>query len=120
MKISMLGTLLLTALLANGCSLFHHQTKAAKTSPAAGETGAAIVTPDHSLTAQVLSYNPDGRFVVLGFPVGRMPRQEQTLFLYRAGMKVGEVRVNGPQRENNIVADLINGEAQVGDEVRDQ
>jgi hypothetical protein len=120
MKISMLGTLLLVGLLANGCALFHHQAKAAKTSPAAGETTPAIITPDHSLTARVLSFNSAGRFVVLGFSVGQMPRQEQTLFLYRDGLKVGEVKINGPQRENNVVADLINGEAQVGDEVRDQ
>ena len=80
----------------------------------------AIVTPDNSITAKVVSYNTTGRFVVLGFPVSRMPRLEQTLFLYRNGMKVGEVKVTGPQRDNNIVADLVNGEAQVGDEVREQ
>ena len=57
---------------------------------------------------------------MLGFPVGQMPKLEQGLFLYRDGMKVGEVKITGPQRENNIVADLVNGEAQVGDEVRDQ
>jgi sulfur relay (sulfurtransferase) complex TusBCD TusD component (DsrE family) len=49
-----------------------------------------------------------------------MPKLEQTLFLYRDGMKVGEVKITGPQRENNIVADLVAGEAQVGSEVRDQ
>jgi hypothetical protein len=57
---------------------------------------------------------------VLGFPVGQMPKLEQGLFLYREGMKVGEVKITGPQRENNIVADLVTGEAQVGDEVRDR
>jgi hypothetical protein len=57
---------------------------------------------------------------VLSFPVGQMPKPDQSLFLYRAGMKVGEVKITGPQRENNIVADLVTGEAQVGDEVRDQ
>jgi hypothetical protein len=49
-----------------------------------------------------------------------MPKLEQSLFLYREGMKVGEVKITGPQRENNTVADLVTGEAQVGDEVRDQ
>jgi hypothetical protein len=79
-----------------------------------------IVTPDNSLSARVVSYNAAGRFVVLSFPPGQMPKLEQTLFLYRDGMKVGEVKITGPQRENNIVADLIAGEAQVGGEVRDQ
>jgi hypothetical protein len=68
----------------------------------------------------VTSYNATGRFVVLGFPVGQMPKMDQTFFLYRAGLKVGEVKITGPQRDNNVIADLITGEAQVGDEVRDQ
>ena len=110
----------MVALLANGCALFHRHAPAPQTPTAGGETPPMIVTPDNSLTAQVLWYNSTGRFVVLGFPVSRMPRLEQTLFLYRNGMKVGEVKVVGPQRDNNIVADLINGEAQAGDEVRDQ
>ena len=57
---------------------------------------------------------------MLSFPVGQMPRLDQTLFLYRNGLKVAEVKVTGPQRDNNIVADLVTGDAQVGDEVRDQ
>jgi hypothetical protein len=120
MKISILWTLLLVAMLANGCALFHHRAKTAKTSPSAGETTPAIITPDNSLTARVVSYNTSGRFVVLSFPVGQMPKMDQSLFLYRDGMKVGEVKITGPQRENNIVADLVTGEAQVGSEVRDQ
>jgi hypothetical protein len=119
-KISVLVTLLSVILLASGCGLFHQQAQPAKTPPATGETTPSIVTPDNSLTAQVVSYNPAGRFVVLGFPVGQMPKLEQTLFLYRNGMKVGQVSVTGPQRDNNIVADLVTGEAQVGDEVRDK
>ena len=88
--------------------------------PARRRCSAAIVTPDNSLTARVVSYNASGRFVVLGFPVGQMPKPDQSLYLYRDGMKVGEVKITGPQRENNIVADLVTGEVQVGDEVRDQ
>ena len=61
-----------------------------------------------------------GRFVVLNFPVGQMPKMDQTLFLYRAGLKVAEVKVTGPQSDNNTVADLVTGDAQTGDEVRDQ
>jgi len=106
-------------MLAAGC--LHHR-PAHPASPAAPAAVAPqpIVTPDNSLTARVVSYNASGRFVVLGFPVGQMPKPDQSLFLYRDGMKVGEVKITGPQRENNIVADLVTGEAQVGDEVRDQ
>jgi hypothetical protein len=79
-----------------------------------------IVTPDSSLTARVASYDSVGRFAVLSFPVGQMPKMDQSLFLYRQGLKVGEVKITGPQNDNNIVADLVDGDAQAGDEVRDQ
>ena len=97
----------------------------AQSAPAPAQTIATpivtpIVTPDNSLAGKVVSYNSVGRFVVLGFPVGPMPNMDQTLFLYRAGLKVAEVKITGPQRDNDTVADLVSGEAQVGDEVRDQ
>lgn len=85
-----------------------------------GESGGLIVTPEHSLVGRVLTYNVAGRFVVLDFPVGKMPVLDQKLFVYRQGLKVGEVKVTGPERDTNTVADLISGEAQKGDEVRDQ
>ena len=81
---------------------------------------APIVTPDYSLAAKVISVNTLGRFVVLSFPASQMPKLEQTLFLYRDGLKVAEVRVTGPQQDNNTVADITSGEAHVGDTVRDQ
>jgi PBP1b-binding outer membrane lipoprotein LpoB len=123
MKISRLWTLLLVAMLANGCALFHHhRTKPVQPAPASAPTATLnpIVTPDNSLTAKVATYNSAGRFAVLSFPVGQMPNMDQTLFLYRNGLKVGEVKITGPQRDNDVVADLVSGTAQVGDEVRDQ
>jgi hypothetical protein len=119
MKSLMPLTLIIAGMLAAGC--LHHR-PAGTASPATPSAVAPqpIVTPDNSLTARVVSYNDSGRFVVLSFPVGQMPKPDQTLFLYRDGMKVGEVKITGPQRENNIVADLVTGEAEVGSEVRDQ
>ncbi len=108
---------LLLTLAASGCSWFSHKTAVAR--PAA-TTPAAIVTPDFSLSAKVVSVNTIGRFVVLSFPTGQMPRQDQTLFLYRDGLKTAEVRVTGPQQDSNIVADLVSGDAQVGDTVSDK
>ncbi|MGD0351453.1 MAG: hypothetical protein ABSB84_14240 [Verrucomicrobiota bacterium] len=117
MKLFMRLTLLLLAgMLAAGCT-FH---RAKKTPASAPRTSQTVVAPDNSLTARVAAYNAAGRFVVLSFPVGQVPRLDQTLFLYRDGLKVAEVKVSGPQRDNNIVADLVSGSAQVGDEVRDQ
>jgi len=114
--LTQLTLLLLAGMLAAGC-VFH---KAKKAPAPAARTTQPVVAPDNSLTARVASYNATGRFVVLSFPIGQMPKLDQTLFLYRDGLKVAEVKVTGPQRDNNIVADLISGDAQVGDEVRDQ
>jgi hypothetical protein len=85
-----------------------------------GITLPTIVTPDNSLAGEVVSYNSAGRFVVLSFPAGQMPKTGENLFLYRGGFKVGEIKITGPQNDNDTVADLVSGDAQVGDEVRDQ
>ena len=115
MKTSPLLTLMLAGMLAAGCA-------SPKTKKTGGQVAAPqpVVRPDASLNARVADYNAEGRFVVLSFPIGEMPQMGQTLFLYRGGLKVGDVLVTGPQRDNNIVADLVSGEAQAGDEVRDR
>jgi hypothetical protein len=48
-----------------------------------------------------------------------LPPLEKRLNVYRNGLKVGEVRVTGPQRDNNTVADIIAGDCQPGDQVRE-
>ena len=116
MKMLMPLTWLLVAMLAAGCASH----KAKKAPAPVAHTTQTVVTPDNSLSARVASYNATGRFVVLSFPVSQMPKLEQTLFLYRNSLKVAEVKITGPQRDNNVVADLISGDALVGDEVRDQ
>ena len=120
-KIPALFFALLLALAASGCSWMHHKSASPKPVPTATRAATKpIITPDYSLTAKVVSINTVGRFVVLSFPASQMPKLEQTLFLYRGGLKVAELRVTGPQQDNDIVADLVSGEAQVGDAVRDQ
>jgi len=107
----------LLALAASGCSWFHHRT--ATVTPAAAGS-APIITPNYSLTATVVKVSTVGRYVVLSFPASQMPKVDQTLFIYRGGLKVAEIRVTGPQQDSYTVADLVSGEAQVGDAVRDQ
>lgn len=80
----------------------------------------SIVTLAEALTGKVSSANNDLKFVVLTFPVGQMAHINQKLNIYRAGLKVGELNVTGPQREDSIVADITAGEAKTGDEVRDK
>ena len=120
-RFARLAVWVLAGMLVAGCSIFHKtgKTPAAKPEPPP-RPSETVVTPDNSLSARVAAYNAVGRFVVLSFPVGRMPKLEQTLFLYRNGLRVAEVKVTGPQRDNNTVADIISGDAQAGDEVRSE
>jgi hypothetical protein len=117
MKSNFLFIILLLAATVTGCSLF--QKRAPSPKPAA-VAAPPIVTPDSSLIAQVISVNTVGRFVVLGFNTGQLPKVDQTFFLYRAGLKVAQVKITGPAQDNNIVADLVSGDAQVGDAVREE
>ena len=77
-----------------------------------------IITPDQSLAAKVVRINTTARFVLLYFPADKMPKLDQTLFAYRSGLKVAELKVTGPQQDSNIAADIVSGEPQVGDSVR--
>ncbi len=77
-----------------------------------------IVTPETVTVGKVVRVNENARFAVLNFPLGIMPSPQQKLNVYRQGLKVGEVKVTGPQQEDNTVGDILAGEAQVGDELR--
>jgi hypothetical protein len=79
-----------------------------------------IVTPENGLTGKVEMVNQNARYVVLSFPIGHLPAMEQRLNVYRRGLKVGEVKVSGPQIEDNVVADIVEGDSAAGDEVRDK
>jgi len=83
-------------------------------------TSNVVVTPGHSTAGRIASVNSAGRFVVLTFPLGTMPTLEKRLNVYRSGLKVAEVKVTGPQLDINIDADILAGECQVGDEVREE
>jgi hypothetical protein len=86
----------------------------------ASSNRSVIITPDRALAGKVVTVNSAARFVVLNFPLGHMPQLEQQLNVYHLGLKVGEIKVTGPQRDDNIVGDLTVGDAAVGDVVRDR
>jgi hypothetical protein len=77
------------------------------------------MTPDYALRGRVAMVNLKTRSVILSFPIGWIPAVERRLNVYRAGAKVGEVKITGPQIDTNVAGDLIAGEAKVGDEVRE-
>ena len=77
------------------------------------------VRPDEGLSGKVVLINRVLRFVVMDFPIRRMPAVDQRLNVYHDGRKTGEVKVTGPTRDTTIAGDITAGEAQVGDEVRE-
>jgi hypothetical protein len=82
--------------------------------------GSLIVTLDPSAVGKVAKVDIVNRFVILNYPLGHVPSNGRQLNLYRHGLKVGEVKVTGPQQDDNTVADVVSGEAQEGDEARDR
>ncbi|MEY2428294.1 MAG: hypothetical protein QOJ40_1179 [Verrucomicrobiota bacterium] len=98
---------------------------ATQTAPTEAQTAAPapanqklIVTPENSVVGKVATVNQTAGFVVLSFPVGHVPAVDQRLSLYRRGLKVGEVKITGPQIDENVVADVVAGDSDVGDEVK--
>ncbi len=112
---------LLVAVSGGGCASRKHASASSPQQPASGPAySKAIITPDTRLIGKVVSFDPEGRFAVLNFPIGHLPAFGQRLSVYRSGLKVGEINVTGPQRDDNIVGDVMAGEARTGDEVREQ
>lgn len=120
---------LMGALIVSGCT----RNRAASPAAATFEHGIAsvparnlsgerteIVTLESGLVGKVAMVNPKARFAVLTFPAGRMAETDQPLSVYRNGLKVGEVRATTMKSDVNIVADIIAGEAGIGDEVRER
>jgi hypothetical protein len=62
--------------------------------------------------------NANLRFVVITFPLGQLPAIGSRMNIFRSGEIVGEIKITGPQRDDNSVADIIFGDALKGDEVR--
>src|SRR5262249_15853606 len=107
---------MITLVLAGCASPSKHDLPPAETG--AASTPPVIVTPAQGMSGRVALANMQARYVVLTFPLGAMPQADQKLNLYRDGLKVGEIRVTGMQRDNNTIADIVAGDARVGDEVR--
>ncbi len=79
----------------------------------------ANVTPSVKFKGKVAMANAAARHAILTFPIGQMPPLGQRLNVYRAGLKVGEVQLTGPQRDVNVAVDIVAGECLAGDEVRE-
>ncbi|MDB6123505.1 MAG: hypothetical protein JWQ71_2498 [Pedosphaera sp.] len=125
---ALLTLILSSALVVTGCARHKSQAAGTMVSGQPAVAGVAtnpgkteekvILTPETMLVGKVARVNENARFAVVSFPVGSLPPTEKRLSVYRRGLKVGEIRVTGPQQGDNTVADIVNGEVQVGDELR--
>jgi hypothetical protein len=127
MRFIVLSASLLTFLL--GCGKTASPSAKDSLQAAPGKTGAAqndsatkaprpLVTPSNDAIGKVVSVNQKARYAVLSYAIGTVPGIDTRVYAYRNGLKVGELRVSGPQRENNTIADLLAGECQAGDDVK--
>jgi hypothetical protein len=111
-------------LLLSGCARGKPPAARAVPAPAAAGRPASgqklIVTPDQGLDGRIAWVNSNLQFVVITFPIGQMPAVDQRLNIYRHGLKVGEVRITGPQNDDSIVGDILAGAAAPGDWIRDR
>jgi len=100
-----------------GCSRSHHSPNpSAPVTPAKSPaTTAEIITPADTVDALVLSVNPTSQYVVLNFPDGHPLPPGRLLGVYHEGLRTAEVRVSGPQSDNNTVADILKGKVHRGD-----
>lgn len=84
----------------------------------AAATRVSRITLVNEPRGDVASVHPTLGFVVIDFYLAPLPRISQRMAVYRQGMKVGEVKISGPEQNSNIVADVTSGNVSVGDEVR--
>ena len=77
------------------------------------------VIPVNPIQGKVVLLKTDLNYVIIDFSLGRLPSPEQKLNVYRGGQKVGQVRISGQSVSVNFAADIVAGEAKVGDEVKE-
>ncbi len=115
--------LVVTTLALNGCASRKGNSSAGENPATSEATGAkpsaVIVTPATASRGRITSVNGTARHVVVSYAIGiPLPLADQRLNVYRAGLKVAELRVSKERIDVNIVADITAGGCAVGDEVR--
>ena len=68
--------------------------------------------------AKVVSASSEHRFVVIDFGSRVMPTAGTQVAIFRGNKRVGAVRITEPTRPPFATADIVDGEAHVGDEAR--
>jgi ABC-type Fe3+-hydroxamate transport system substrate-binding protein len=94
--------------------------------PIAGETNAVSanntagvsITPVASPVGRITSVNQQVMIAVVTFPIGQVPAAGGRYSVFRAGQKVGELKMSEEAADTLRVADITSGTLEVGDEVR--
>lgn len=113
-----LGGLAAALLLASGPGCVGPGETRTNTAPAIAEETQYQL--DESVAGRIVLVNSAMQFVVMDFPLRRLPVLEQRLAVFRAGRKVGEIRVTGPFREMTVAGEILSGNLEAGDEVREE
>ena len=83
------------------------------------DAGPTIVTASSSRAGRISLVNGSARYVVVTYSVGELPPRDARLVVFRAGLKVAELKVTDFSRDINAAADIVAGDCEVGDDVRE-
>ena len=86
--------------------------------PSTAATAAPLLTPVSSPVGRITSVNQQVMIAVVTFPVGQVPAAGGRYSVFRAGQKVGELKMSEEAADTLRVADITSGALQVDDEVR--
>ena len=108
----------LASLSMTGCFWRREKAQPAFTVKSPGTQTNVVMTPVTSAIGRIASVNKPGNFAVINYPIGQVPANDTRLSIFRAGQKVGEIKISGPAADSFTVGDITTGSAQDGDEVR--
>jgi hypothetical protein len=84
----------------------------------AATAAAPLITPVSSPVGRITRVNLQVMVAVVTFPVGQVPAAGGRYSVFRAGLKVGELKMSEEAADTLRVADITSGALQVDDEVR--
>lgn len=100
-----------------GCSSSKQTSEPAFNVRPAGSQTNLVIAPAKSAVGRISKVNLQAKFAVISFPVAQVPTNETRMAIFRAGAKIGEVKISGPAQGTFTVGDITTGSAQEGDEV---
>ncbi|MCX7723437.1 MAG: hypothetical protein N2379_10350 [Verrucomicrobiae bacterium] len=84
------------------------------------DASADAAEPEVLILGRIVKVHSSGRFALVSFPFGCVPRAERPLYAYRDGQKVAELRTTYYALDELVVADIVSGECKPGDTVSDR